>query len=109
MRKAQHTSFFRLLQYHVTLYYNHRDRNPGLTLDADKHIAAIEKIERLYLRCLRNDYPDWDTEENKEQFRSHIDYLTKVFTKKKEAAEKANKYKSLTNNIKVKMRTPQAQ
>lgn len=80
-RKPHHTTFMSLLQYHISLYYVMRERNPGIKSNPVKHIEKVRVLEQEFKKELTKLYPDWDLEECREAYRKQIDLLTCVYTK----------------------------
>ena len=90
------TTLQSILQYYISIYYLYRERETNIKQEPVKHIQLIERIERRYQKELLK-YPGYATEENRQQFRKEIDFLTQVFSKIKkeeERKEALNKFKN---------------
>ncbi len=102
-RVPYHETEAEAVNYHTALYYDRLKEEPGLRANEDKHIEFIEHINARYLKALayeepglEQSRPPLDFEGHKNSFIENIDFLTQVFTKKKEKEQKsADKQKFL--------------
>lgn len=76
-----------LLLFYINKYYLIRERIPGLKTRQKEHLHEVEKINKTYLKELAK-REDWNTEENREQFKKEIDFLTKCYTKQRQEEER---------------------
>jgi hypothetical protein len=90
-----------LIQFYITKYYLIRERIPGLKADNKKHIHEVEKINKQYLKVLLK--TSWDSEENREQFKSEIDFLTQCFTKQKQEEKRKEELQAFKDSLKKKL------
>lgn len=86
------------ITYHVGLYYDKIAEQPEIRHDIDQHLALINHVNGRYLKALNyvppgSDKEPMDFEGYKDSFIENMDYLTGVFTKKREqqAASEAKK------------------
>lgn len=71
------------IHWYIKKYYQELERNPGIRSDIDEHIRLIEQINEEYNKALKKN-KDFNYELFEGRFIECIDFLTKVFTKKKE-------------------------
>lgn len=86
------------IAYHVGIYYDRIDEKPEIRHDIDQHIALINHVNGRYLKALQyvppgSDKEAMDYEGYKDSFIENMDYLTGVFTKKREREALSEKKK----------------
>jgi hypothetical protein len=77
------------ITYHMGIYYDQIAEKPEIRHDIDKHIALINHVNGRYHKALKyvppgSEKEPMDFETYKDSFVDNIDYLTGVFTKKRE-------------------------
>lgn len=93
------------ITYHVGQYYEKVQEYPSIRLDEKKHEELIAHINGRYLKALNyvppgSEKEPMDHEGYKGSFLENIDFLTGVFTKKKEQEKQAKSQKELINRLK---------
>lgn len=54
-----------------------RQRNPGIKIDIKKHEREVAAIDHRFQRTLqKRKYEEWNTEDNRGQFRAEVKFLT---------------------------------
>jgi hypothetical protein len=87
-----------LIQFYINKYYLKREEIPGLKHSQKEHLNEIEKVSKQYQKQLSK--TEWDNEENREQFKKEIDFLTKVFTKQRQEEERKKALQEFKNSLK---------
>ena len=95
MRLPKFPNIQTLLQYYISQYYLMRSQHPGIKQDPKKHKKEILQIEGHYKRELRKKLPDLNSEENQNQFRKEIDFLTGIFSKEEKEKRRKEELKLL--------------
>lgn len=77
------------ITYHIGQYYEKVQEDPSIRLDEKKHEELIAHINERYLKALNyvppgSEKEPMDYERYKGAFLENIDFLTEVFTKKRE-------------------------
>jgi|GEM_PF-4887820 len=72
-----------LITHYIGVYYRELSQDPKIRFNQDDHIKLIESINKRYLRDLKLK-EGFDEEKFCNKFIESIDFLTKVFSKKKE-------------------------
>lgn len=69
--------------WYINLYYKRLGEEPDIRFEEKEHIKLIEGVDKEYKRALRK-RENFNYELFEGRFIECIDFLTKVFTKKKE-------------------------
>lgn len=93
-----------LFLFYINKYYLIREQIPGLKHDQRKHLHEVEKINKAYLKELAK-REEWDTEDNREQFKNEIDFLTKCYTKQRQEEERKKALQEFKSSMKQKLVT----
>lgn len=96
-----------VITYYIGQYYDKVQEDPSIRIDPDKHIYLINEINLKYLKALRyippgTDKEPMDYEGYKGAFLENIDFLTGVFTKKREQARLAEEQEEFKKRLKTK-------
>ena len=105
MKQPKHSTLQNLIQYSISKYYVERERDPALKTNLEAHIKVATKIESFYHKELETKYSTWNTEEARGAFKKCIDFLTKIYTKKKEEERRKKELQELKSKIKSPLRT----
>lgn len=81
------------ITFYTSIYYRECEKNAELRFDVNKHIDVISQINTEYQKSLRKNNFNYNKYEN--CFIECIDFLTKVFTKKKDQEARAEAKKKL--------------
>ena len=82
-RKPKHKNISDLILYSTNSYYLFiREKNPKLKYNKQDHEQTLLKVIHDFNSELSRRHPDWNTEEVRQAFKNHLDFLTRIFTNK---------------------------
>lgn len=88
-----------LIHHYIFLYYKSIDKDPGLrSNDEAHHIQYIYELNARYQYHLQKN-PQIDQQKYEPAFIECIDFITKVFTKKREREEKERRNREYFQSI----------
>lgn len=86
------------ITWYTNKYYELRALSPGIKRREAEHITLINEVNKQYQLVLKKYLPE-EYEAGKELFVENIDFLTKVFTLKKEAENRKEELKQYRDKI----------
>lgn len=94
-----------VINYYIGQYYTKIGEDPSVRQNQDRHIDLINEINMKYLKALNyvppgSEKEPMDYEGYKDSFLENIDFLTGVFTKKREQEEQAKAQEEFKNRLK---------
>lgn len=83
----------------VNVYYEKVAENPEIRTDIDASAALVDELDKEYKNQLRR-RPEFDYEKCESLFADCMDFLTKVYTKKRKRDEASAEKKAFLQQIK---------